>query len=222
MSLPVPIRGWSLASQAEPIVRIGLILAEDSQARVLVRIACDTCELFAGERTIARPRAGDDLVFSIVASGGGSGGAVTVTHNNSAPTTAPIWRLTPVHHAPLARGAGILVRDVPAGRGFHWQKRADQTYPATLEIRPTPAGLVVMNELPLDDYLAGVITAEMSGACPVEFLKAQCVVARSWLLALTAPKHADTPFARCNATRAPGTSAPPRSPLQTRRAAPSC
>jgi stage II sporulation protein D len=98
----------------------------------------------------------------------------------------------------IAPGAGVLVRDVAAGRGFHWQKQVDQTLPGTIELLPGRRGVVLVNELPLEDYLAGVITAEMSGACPVEFLKAQCVVARSWLLALTEPKHDADPFDRCN------------------------
>ena len=99
---------------------------------------------------------------------------------------------------PLAREAGVLVHDVPTGRGFHWQKRIDQSLPGTLELRAGAQGVVLINELPLEAYLGGVITAEMSGACPVEFLKAQCIVARSWLLAMTEPKHRDAGFDRCN------------------------
>jgi peptidoglycan hydrolase-like amidase len=98
----------------------------------------------------------------------------------------------------LTPGAGMLVRDVVAGRGFHWQKRMQQTLVGALELHCRPAGLVLVNELGLEDYLAGVITAEMSGACPADLLKAQCVVARSWLLALTETKHGGEPFDRCN------------------------
>jgi peptidoglycan hydrolase-like amidase len=97
-----------------------------------------------------------------------------------------------------APGAGVLVRDVVAGRGFHWQKSVDQTLAGTIEVLPGRRGVVLVNELPLEDYLAGVITAEMSGACPADLLQAQCVVARSWLLAMSEPKHDDEPFDRCN------------------------
>jgi peptidoglycan hydrolase-like amidase len=93
---------------------------------------------------------------------------------------------------------GVLVRDVVVGRGFHWQKRIDQTLAGALELLPGRRGVVLVNELPLEEYLAGVITAEMSGACPLDFLKAQCLVARSWLLAMTEPKHDSDPFDRCN------------------------
>jgi stage II sporulation protein D len=107
-------------------------------------------------------------------------------------------QVTPQEKTPTASGAGILVRDVVAGRGFHWQKKADQTLQGDLEFIAAPGGIVMVNELPLEEYLVGVITAEMGGACPVEFLKAQCVVARSWLLAMTEPKHDADPFDRCN------------------------
>jgi SpoIID/LytB domain protein len=45
----------------------------------------------------------------------------------------------------------------------------------------------------------------MSSACPIEFLRAQCITARSWLLAMTEPKHADEPFDRATTTAASGT-----------------
>jgi peptidoglycan hydrolase-like amidase len=38
----------------------------------------------------------------------------------------------------------------------------------------------------------------MSGECPIDFLKAQCVVARSWTLANTERKHADLGIDYCN------------------------
>ncbi len=89
----------------------------------------------------------------------------------------------------LNPSVGIRVKDVPAGRGFHWQQNLDQTLAGAVELWPGPHGIVLINELPLETYLAGVITSEMSAGCPAEFLKAQCVVARSWLLAMTEPKH---------------------------------
>jgi len=94
---------------------------------------------------------------------------------------------------------GVLhVEDIVAGRGFHWQKRQPQELAGSCEILSAGDALVLVNELPLEEYLAGVITAEMNAACPIALLKAQCVVARSWLLAMSEAKHADDPFDRCN------------------------
>ena len=84
------------------------------------------------------------------------------------------------------------------GRGFHWQKRFHPTIPGTLEFRAYCGRLLVVNELPLEQYLAGVIAGEMSGECPVEFLKSQCIVARAWVLAHTENKHSEIPVDRCN------------------------
>jgi SpoIID/LytB domain protein len=43
--------------------------------------------------------------------------------------------------------------------------------------------IAVINEIPLEDYLKSVISSEMSGAAPMEFLKAHAILSRSWLLA---------------------------------------
>ena len=44
--------------------------------------------------------------------------------------------------------------------------------------------LAVINEIPLEEYLASVISSEMSGEAPFEFLKAHAITSRSWLAAM--------------------------------------
>ena len=44
----------------------------------------------------------------------------------------------------------------------------------------------VINEISLEEYLASVISSEMSGEAPVEFLKAHAITSRSWLAAMLA------------------------------------
>ncbi|MBN2497588.1 MAG: SpoIID/LytB domain-containing protein [Deltaproteobacteria bacterium] len=51
-----------------------------------------------------------------------------------------------------------------------------------LEVRAEPAGLLVINRLPLDRYLVGLVGAEMSDSWPLEALKAQAVAARTYFL----------------------------------------
>ncbi|MGH7300348.1 MAG: SpoIID/LytB domain-containing protein, partial [Candidatus Rokuibacteriota bacterium] len=53
-------------------------------------------------------------------------------------------------------------------------------YPGALEIVRSGDGLTVINELPLDDYLAGAVKAEAGDKMPLEMLKAQAIVARSY------------------------------------------
>ncbi len=61
---------------------------------------------------------------------------------------------------------------------------ADGHYRGTLEIRRSEGGgLTVVNELPIDEYLQGVIPGEVPPTWPAEALKAQAVAARSYALA---------------------------------------
>ena len=95
-------------------------------------------------------------------------------------------------------GTGLSVEGLRAGRGFHWEKTITLRLPGVLEVRPVGDRLMVACRLPVEEYLVGVISSEMSGECPLEFLKAQCVVARSWTLANTERKHADLGIDYCN------------------------
>jgi stage II sporulation protein D len=53
-------------------------------------------------------------------------------------------------------------------------------YRGSVEISPADKGMLVVNELPLEDYLAGLINCEISSQWPMEAIKAQAVVARSY------------------------------------------
>ena len=52
-----------------------------------------------------------------------------------------------------------------------------------LTILPSEEGLVAINSVLTEDYLLSVISSEMNGDAPEEFLKAHAVISRSWLLA---------------------------------------
>ena len=55
-------------------------------------------------------------------------------------------------------------------------------YEGEMEIWKTDKGLLLINELPLESYLCGVLPGEMSAAFPMEALKAQAVCARTYAL----------------------------------------
>ena len=55
-------------------------------------------------------------------------------------------------------------------------------YRGAIEITPVERGLLVVNELPLEEYLVGLINCEISSVWPLEAIKAQAVVARSFAL----------------------------------------
>jgi stage II sporulation protein D len=79
--------------------------------------------------------------------------------------------------------------NVIIGNRFHWERTQHQTFQGDLILRPGKDDTIAaINEIPLEDYLTSVISSEMSGAAPAEFLKAHAILSRSWLLAALDPK----------------------------------
>lgn len=65
-------------------------------------------------------------------------------------------------------------------------------YRGTIEIRKTGQGFVVINELPIEEYLYGVVPSEMPVSYPMEALKAQAICARTYVYAhLESPGYAE-------------------------------
>lgn len=71
--------------------------------------------------------------------------------------------------------------DVTIGIGFHWERKERQVFRGTLRIIKRAAGLIAINDVPLEEYVTSVISSEMSASCPLELLKAHAVISRSWL-----------------------------------------
>lgn len=61
-------------------------------------------------------------------------------------------------------------------------RMGDRTLSAVVQVEAGPAGLTVIEELPLDDYVAGVLSGELPRSFPLEAQKAQAVAARSYAL----------------------------------------
>ncbi|MDR1930979.1 MAG: SpoIID/LytB domain-containing protein [Treponema sp.] len=59
----------------------------------------------------------------------------------------------------------------------------NRSYRGILEFRPAPGGMTVVNVLNMEEYLYGVVPAEMPVSWPEEALKAQAIAARSYGLA---------------------------------------
>lgn len=75
------------------------------------------------------------------------------------------------------------VKNVTIGVNFHWERKENQLFRGTITILPHDGELVVVNTLSVEDYLASVISSEMSATSMVELLKAHAVISRSWVLA---------------------------------------
>jgi stage II sporulation protein D len=92
------------------------------------------------------------------------------------------WRTDVVR----AVAAGPLV-EIDGWRAAGFRLRSDRPirlngreYPAALEVVRNGGGLAVVNELPLEDYVAGVVRAEVGDRWPREALRAMAIVARTY------------------------------------------
>lgn len=76
-----------------------------------------------------------------------------------------------------------LVFDLTTEEGSFYAVSEDRAYRGVLEFRPGEKGLTLVNILGLEEYLAGVVPAEMPSSWPMEALRAQAIAARSYTLA---------------------------------------
>lgn len=85
--------------------------------------------------------------------------------------------------SPLGKDASFSISNVVIGKNFHWERRETQVFQGSLHIVVDADNICAINELPVESYLASVISSEMSGTSSLELLKAHAVISRSWLLA---------------------------------------
>jgi len=76
----------------------------------------------------------------------------------------------------------FTLEDVTIGVEFHWERKEAQTFLGKLRFVVDGDKLWAINELPVERYLASVISSEMSATSSLELLKAHAVISRSWLL----------------------------------------
>jgi len=92
------------------------------------------------------------------------------------------WRAEVVHASAVGGAVEIDGRRASAFRlrSENVIRLNGRDYPAPLEIMRSGEGLVVVNELRLEDYVVGVVRAEAGEKWPLEMLRAQAVVARTY------------------------------------------
>jgi stage II sporulation protein D len=101
------------------------------------------------------------------------------------------------------KGGKVAAREllvVPAGKAAAIEVNR-RHYRGAINVRRTTGknGLTVVNTLPLEEYLYGIITGEISPAWPQEAVKAQAVAARTYAL-YSLGKHKDDGFDVCATT----------------------
>ncbi len=170
----------------EPELRVGIILPEDKQNSLSLKISDlhSTSILINNSQTV--PVSDKKIEISV-----NETGIELKGHRGVEPVTS-------LKFFQNSDTGYILVEPVIAGRGFHWAKYISVKLPYTLEIKIVDGSLVLINKLPLESYLACVATSEMGAECPEASIEAQTIVARSWMLANIEQKHVNLGFDVCN------------------------
>jgi len=73
----------------------------------------------------------------------------------------------------------------------------NKPYRGIAELSVADKGVLVVNQLPLEEYLVGLINCEISSAWPIEAVKAQAIIARTYALnrkmaRMTSPYHLES------------------------------
>ena len=84
---------------------------------------------------------------------------------------------------PQSPTASFSLHDVTIGVNFHWERKETQVFLGTLRLIVESDKITAINQLPVEQYLASVISSEMKATAGLELLKAHAVISRSWLLA---------------------------------------
>lgn len=98
--------------------------------------------------------------------------------------------------APHSPQSSFTLPEVTIGIGFHWERQEAQTFEGMLRLEADGDRVWVINELPVERYLASVISSEMRATSSPSLLRAHAIISRSWLLTQMAHRiHADHPSA---------------------------
>lgn len=101
-------------------------------------------------------------------------------------------------HSLAILNASVTLLDIPVGKGFHWEHRENQEYPEIVQFELGLDGkLVVVNCVPIETYVQGVVPSEMPEGFPLEALKAQAIAARGKALGGWGVIHQADPYDVC-------------------------
>ncbi len=172
----------------EPLLKVGIVLPEDNQQSVDLVLKDVESTLLVINDQFSVPVAITDhkIEVAIVED------TLRIKSYNISETIRNIKLIQEIGNT------SIDTYPVIAGRGFHWTKHIHVKLPFTIELKIVDGLLLLVNELPLETYLACVSTSEMGAECPGSFIETQTIVARSWMLANVEQKHVQFGIDVCN------------------------
>jgi hypothetical protein len=75
--------------------------------------------------------------------------------------------------------SSIAIENIAFGQGYPWAGYETREYRGKIILKRKNNRFIIINEIDMEEYLAGVIPAEMPYHYPIEALKAQAIAARS-------------------------------------------
>jgi SpoIID/LytB domain protein len=172
----------------EPLLRVGIILPEDKYDALSIEIQNGYEYKIENIKNRIKKVNQKNLTFSAFKD--------SINVNNFG--ASKFWKIIPNSDYEIIPQAGLKVKNVVAGRGFHWQKYIHIFLTGSIEISMVNGNLILINELPIEEYLMCVATSEMSSECPDTLIESQTIAARSWMLANVEQKHVSIGMDVCN------------------------
>ena len=172
--------------EKEPLLRVGIILPEDKQQKITLAFEDTTIVSLVINNEVEVPVSDRNIEISVV------DGKLRMLNIDFPESITSIKLIQEDSYS------SIDAFPIIAGRGFHWAKNIHIKLPYNIELSVVDDSLLLINELPIEIYLACVATSEMGAECPESFIEAQTIVARSWMLANVEQKHINFGFDVCN------------------------
>jgi stage II sporulation protein D len=160
----VPVVHGTLKTGAEQQVRIALETA--AKAGTISGTGSWGLLDHGGRGMVIRPQANEELSVG--------------SFGDCKPAGFCEWMLTFTPRVNVAPGKGpVVIRPMTRGSFVVWNGKR---YRGELSIAATDSGLLVVNDLSMDDYLRGVVPLEIGNRTPAEFaaVQAQAVAARTY------------------------------------------
>ncbi len=148
---------------------------------VLLAVAAEPYQYSSSQEQIrvAILKAADSVTLN------GDGLLATDENSRPIPLELPVTVRNDRGRVQIGNGSGRIIR--VAGAGV--VRINNKSYRGLLEFSIQSGGLLVVNELPLEQYLVGVINSEISSTWPMESIKTQAVIARTYAVAKKRERH---------------------------------
>lgn len=95
-------------------------------------------------------------------------------------------------YQPVSGDSYFTLQAVAIGKGFHWERKEEQSFNGTLELIDTGNLTTAVNILPLEEYLRSVISSEMAATTHPQLLMAHAIISRTWALSILLGKNGNS------------------------------